>query len=246
MKNNKANTKLKNNDQESSDFRHDFFGIIFAIEGVLENYFFYLKQKGKEDREAVLQKAHYALEKTKQNIEKVKVLSRKLFDLAQPSNVRGRGSLLSLRIVWRRAICEVRKRGVLNSIEVLEKIPAKFPKLYFNEESLVEIFYILIENAARALGGNGKISIRASLVYESEKEMSAHVKIEDQGRGISPLHFPRLFRPFGTTHIDKGGNGLGLYMAKELIRQGGGRIYLNSFPGHGTIVNLVFPLKPSS
>ena len=58
----------------------------------------------------------------------------------------------------------------------------------------------------------------------------------DNGPGIPPEERERIFAPFRrlSQHRDRPGSGLGLYFAKNLIAQQGGRIWVESTPGEGS------------
>jgi signal transduction histidine kinase len=68
------------------------------------------------------------------------------------------------------------------------------------------------------------------------------VAVDDNGPGISKADRDRIFRPFWSR--DGGGTGLGLAIAHELATALGGRIELESQPGHGSRFELVLPAKP--
>ena len=84
----------------------------------------------------------------------------------------------------------------------------------------------LISNAADAVSEGGTICIRLACV-ESVDSVAVHIEIEDDGPGIAAEHIDRLFEPFFTTKADVG-NGLGLWVTKEIIERHRGTIVVNS------------------
>ena len=54
--------------------------------------------------------------------------------------------------------------------------------------------------------------------------------IEDDGPGISPENLDRIFEPFFTTKKDVG-NGLGLWVTREIVERHGGTINVNARDG---------------
>lgn len=71
-----------------------------------------------------------------------------------------------------------------------------------------------------------------------------HVQItlRDNGQGIAPEHLPRVFDPFFTTRLGKGGSGLGLHIVYSLVTELlGGTVHIDSAPGEGTTVTLTLP-----
>jgi signal transduction histidine kinase len=84
----------------------------------------------------------------------------------------------------------------------------------------------LISNAADAVGDGGTICIRLSCV-ENTNGGAIRAVIEDDGPGIASEHVDRLFEPFFTTKADVG-NGLGLWITKEIIERHQGTITIHS------------------
>jgi signal transduction histidine kinase len=68
----------------------------------------------------------------------------------------------------------------------------------------------------------------------------ATIVITDRGGGIEPADLPRIFDPYFTTK--RGGTGLGLPIAKNIIEGLGGTILVTSMPGQGTEIRLDLPI----
>jgi PAS domain S-box-containing protein len=100
---------------------------------------------------------------------------------------------------------------------------------------LREALLNLVQNALDAMAGGGTLRIVTS-VTESE----ASVAVSDTGTGMSAEVRERAFEPFFTT---KGVNGTGLGLAEVygIARRHRGRAEIDSAPGEGTTVRLVFP-----
>lgn len=67
------------------------------------------------------------------------------------------------------------------------------------------------------------------------------IGVSDDGEGILPEHRPRLFEPFFSTRPPGQGTGLGLATALRIVEQAGGRIDVESEPGHGARFTMVLP-----
>ena len=64
----------------------------------------------------------------------------------------------------------------------------------------------------------------------------------DNGVGMAPDHLAKLFVPFFSTKIGKGGTGLGMAIVRNLVGKTlGGRITVSSVLGEGTRFDLVLP-----
>ncbi len=111
--------------------------------------------------------------------------------------------------------------------------------------SLQQVFVNLVLNAKQALnrkGGQLKITgrVEGTLV---------HIDVADTGPGIPEQILDRLFEPFVThrPHAasetgERKGTGLGLCICRDLIRNAGGRITVDSKPGQGATFHLTVPL----
>ncbi|RVV97093.1 HAMP domain-containing histidine kinase [Mesobaculum littorinae] len=105
-------------------------------------------------------------------------------------------------------------------------------------EQLYRVLSNLVRNARQAImatGEPGEISI-----HGEEDENAWCVTVSDTGPGLPPRAREHLFTPFqgGAT---KGGAGLGLTIAAELVRGHGGRLDLERTGPEGTVFRVVLP-----
>jgi signal transduction histidine kinase len=124
---------------------------------------------------------------------------------------------------------EARRREIDYRQEVRER-----PVITSDGDRVLQVVGNLLSNAFRATPDGGRIDL--SLAQENG---SVTVAVQDSGPGISAEARDRLFRPFVSDST--GGTGLGLAIAKELSGALGGRIELESEPGHGARFELVLP-----
>ncbi|MBL4720872.1 MAG: PEP-CTERM system histidine kinase PrsK, partial [Alphaproteobacteria bacterium] len=109
------------------------------------------------------------------------------------------------------------------------------PDFYVNEEKLESILNHLLQNAIEAIDINGKVSFRQTM-----DDNALMLEIEDNGPGMSADYIQdHLFRPLDTQKSD--GYGLGAYQTRELVRQLGGRLEVESTVGEGTIMRILLP-----
>ncbi|MBI4657221.1 MAG: PAS domain S-box protein [Elusimicrobia bacterium] len=110
------------------------------------------------------------------------------------------------------------------------------PKVFLDPHYLHSVVYNLLTNAVEALPEkSGKILIRTGL---DPAKNEAALTISDNGVGISPNMLSHLYQPFFTTK--ETGTGLGLYLARQIMNEHSGRISIESKPGKGTTVSLIF------
>lgn len=104
---------------------------------------------------------------------------------------------------------------------------------------LHEVVYNLLDNAVKynKRGGSVKVNVGTN-------ENGVFVSVSDTGIGIPAEHQARVFERF--YRVDKsrsketGGTGLGLSIVKHAVQYMGGRIALESEPGEGTTVTVIF------
>jgi signal transduction histidine kinase len=99
----------------------------------------------------------------------------------------------------------------------------------------------LLENAIKYSPNGGRIQCIVSMT-----DRAATLRVVDSGVGIAREDLSRLFNRFEriehreTSHV--GGTGLGLYLSRELARQHGGDIHVESRPQSGSTFTLTLPL----
>ncbi|MGO9377763.1 MAG: ATP-binding protein [Dissulfurispiraceae bacterium] len=94
----------------------------------------------------------------------------------------------------------------------------------------------LVDNAIKYTNSGGRITIRLS-----ERKNDVLVHVIDTGVGISEDHIPYIFDAFYRVSRDTKGSGLGLSISKTIIEAHGGRIWVSSTQGQGSIFNVTLP-----
>ena len=99
----------------------------------------------------------------------------------------------------------------------------------------------LVDNALKYTDPNGLVRVEARDLGRE----GAEVVVSDTGIGIAPEHLPKLFERFYRVEKSRsreyGGAGLGLGIARTLVRAHGGDVTIESSPGKGTRVKLKLP-----
>lgn len=129
------------------------------------------------------------------------------------------------------------------NIEFIIKINLKTDKEMFDYYRMKQVLTNLINNSIKFLPKDRKNKYIKLTVTEEEKYF--HFCVEDNGRGIPKSELKNVFIPFVqvgdilTEH--KKGLGLGLSIAKEIIEQHRGKIYIESEEGKWTKSHILLP-----
>lgn len=123
-------------------------------------------------------------------------------------------------------------------IRVRSDFRAERPLATGHAHQLQRLFMNLVSNAASAMERGGELRI---LTEASGERLQ--VVVEDDGPGIPERLLGRLFTPFTTGKPD--GNGLGLYLCREIAMQHGGSLLGDNRPEGGARFTLLLPaLEP--
>ncbi len=110
--------------------------------------------------------------------------------------------------------------------------------LHGNEYCLKRVLFNLVANAIKYTE-EGKIEVQVSFLGEDKGKISLMFAVKDTGRGIPPEMHEKIFEPF--TQVEEGfsrqygGTGLGLAICRNLIDLASGKLWVESFPGQGSI-----------
>jgi PAS domain S-box-containing protein len=123
-------------------------------------------------------------------------------------------------------------------------LPAMGPVLSGDAQRLRQIVLNLAGNAIRFTpqGGSVHLSLR------QHEDGGAVLAISDSGIGIATADLEYAFEPFWQADSSLGrrreGTGIGLPLARELVRLHGGTLVLESAPGEGTVATVTLPARP--
>jgi signal transduction histidine kinase len=120
-------------------------------------------------------------------------------------------------------------------------VDKSLPIGFGDEQRLTQVLLNLVGNAIK-FTDRGEVRITA----RTENGHFA-VSVADTGPGIPADQLTRVFEPFHQVDSSntkaKGGTGLGLAISKQIVEMHGGRVWVESEPGHGATFQLQLPVR---
>ena len=115
-----------------------------------------------------------------------------------------------------------------------------------NPDMMEEVLYNLCDNAIKYNTPGGSVEVKIATKENGDVALA----VKDTGIGIPQKHQKRVFERF--YRVDKshskeiGGTGLGLSIVKHVAQHHDANVSLESEPGLGTTITIVFPKKTDS
>jgi signal transduction histidine kinase/DNA-binding response OmpR family regulator len=147
---------------------------------------------------------------------------------------------VSLSEVMERAIAATSSLFEAKKLELIRQIEPGMPVVTGDSDRLIQVVINLISNAVKFTDA-GSITCSAAM-----QDGEIVVSVADSGIGIKPEDQPKVFEKFkqvGDTLTDKPkGTGLGLPISKEIVEYHGGRIWVESEIGKGSVFSFSLPV----
>ncbi len=121
-------------------------------------------------------------------------------------------------------------------VRILHEAAEKIPRLLLDPDHIKQVILNLIQNGIEWLPEGGRLRVVT-------RRLAAHVAFEvaTDGEPIAGEMLDRLFVPFSTAR--RGGSGLGLAVAHQIVREHGGQIRARSEGEWGAIFTVILPLR---
>ncbi len=137
-----------------------------------------------------------------------------------------------LLLPWRAA-------AVDKGLDWQTEIPTRFPTIQADSDRLAQVIGNILSNAIKFTPEPGQVRVSAG-----SSEQDVWIQVNDTGPGIQPEEQERIFEPFYRSQQQRRfpqGLGVGLTLARDLMRAHGGDIELLSTPGAGSTFTIRLP-----
>lgn len=178
-------------------------------------------------------------------VERLDGIIRNLFSVARPTPMQLES--VNAQDIVSRAVRSLERwageRGVVLRVEVGEEMP----EVYLDPDLVHEVLLNLVKNAIESSPAGSVVHVEARAPRWTSMEAGdadgVVFSVRDQGDGIDELDLPHIFEPFYSRKSD--GTGLGLFVCHNTIQRHGGRVHVESRPGHGTCFEVQLPRTPA-
>jgi light-regulated signal transduction histidine kinase (bacteriophytochrome) len=118
-----------------------------------------------------------------------------------------------------------------------EVVAGQLPTVQGEETLLGRLFQNLITNGLKyANGEHPRVEVSGER-HDAEWEFA----VKDNGRGVDPARADALFDMFRRGDVEQPGAGMGLAICKQVVEKHGGRIWVDSAPGDGSVFRFTLP-----
>jgi signal transduction histidine kinase len=215
---------------------HDLRSPLASIQGYLETMAMKDAQLGSEERLRFL-------EISLRNTASLRLLVEELFELAklEAKQVELRREPLPIAELAQDVALKMGPAAQGREITLVVEPAGDLPLVSCDVGMIERVLTNLIDNALRFTPAGGTVRV----LLDAEQE-SVRVTVADTGVGIAAEDLPHVFERFYRADKSRdratGGAGLGLAIARQIVELHGGRLTVESAPGHGARFSFVLPV----
>lgn len=171
-------------------------------------------------------------------------LLNELLELSRVGRMMNPPQTLPFETIVREAIELVRGRIEARGVKI--DIASDLPTVYGDRARLVEVVQNLVDNAAKFTGDQPEPRVAIGQ-RGLDRDGKPIVFVRDNGIGVEPQYYEKVFGLFNKLDAQSEGTGVGLALVKRIVEVHGGRIWIESEgDGQGTTLLFTLPLNPAS
>jgi two-component system NtrC family sensor kinase len=140
------------------------------------------------------------------------------------------------------AVAELKPKAQAQGQELRAHLTQELPPVRGNPRRLRQVISNLVGNSVKYTPEGGHIVVEAVVAEEH-----ITISVSDDGIGIpledQPYVFDKFFRVDAPETLDIPGTGLGLSIVKSVIEKHGGRVWVESTPGKGSVFTVLLPKR---
>lgn len=224
--------------QLTAGLAHDFNNLLQVVNGNLE----LLASRPLDERSI-----RY-VEAARSAAERGAKLTRQLLAFARKTRLEPQVVDISALIT---AFGEIIETTLGSQVDLQLSLRRRLPAVLLDADNFEMALLNIVINARDAMPKGGLVTITTSALHlngdaEARNLPSGDyvaVEVRDEGEGMPAYVVERATEPFFTTKGVGKGTGLGLAMAHGFVQQSRGRLEIDSVPGQGTTIRMLFPIS---
>jgi len=229
-------SELENKNAELERFTytvsHDLKSPLFTIRGFLG----YLEP---DARSGNFERLRGDVQRITDATDKMQRLLNELLELSRVGRIKNEPGYLPFAELAREASELAQGRIMARGISI--HIAPNLPNVYGDRLRLTEVLQNLLDNAAKFMGDQKDPCIEIGCTGQEPESGTPIFFVRDNGMGIAPDHFDRVFGLFNKLDPKSDGTGIGLALVKRIVEVHGGRIWVESEAGKGSTFFFTLP-----
>jgi len=134
------------------------------------------------------------------------------------------------------------KENKSESFKVRIEVGSNIPLVFADQEAMRQALHNVLDNAAKFSGQEKKINVEVI-----RRNDIIEIAVRDRGIGIPEGEQKKIFEKFyrgkQASSVSPTGTGLGLTLVKHIMDAHGGNVIVQSQPGEGSCISLIFPIR---
>jgi PAS domain S-box-containing protein len=150
-------------------------------------------------------------------------------------------------------VVKLLRATIPTTIEIAQNIPSNLGTVMADQTQIHQVLMNLCTNAAHAMearGGELTVTLESHVVEAGAQATDGDLapgrylklSVGDTGTGMEKAVIDRIFDPYYTTKSLGEGTGMGLATVHGIVNDHGGRIFVESVPGEGSVFSVFFPV----
>lgn len=209
---------------------HDLKSPLVTIKGYLD----FLKQDLSSGRS---ERVHSDMERISNAAKKMEQLLKDLLELSRIGRLMNPSKKIPFEEVVREALEIV--HGQLEATGVTVHTQSDLPIVYGDRQRLIEVLQNFLDNAAKYMGNQKEPLIEIG--HSDGEDGKPIFFVKDNGIGIAPEYYERIFGLFNKLDATTEGTGIGLAVVKRIVEVHGGRVWVESEVGNGSAFYFTLP-----
>ncbi|MCL2627889.1 MAG: ATP-binding protein [Oscillospiraceae bacterium] len=196
------------------------------------------------------EKRKYAFDTIEESSSHLLKMVEDILDMAklETDNIELTNEMFDLPLMLDEVLSDIRVYAEKKQQDFSLDIDKNTPNFIFGDKDrYAQVIKCLLDNSIKFTPDGGKISLDISGAEKFEDKCVLHIKVSDNGIGISAEQQEKLFDIFeqadNSMKRTYGGTGLGLSISSRIIKMMGGKIWVKSELGKGAVFNISVKVK---